>query len=246
MHRLEVSFCLSFEGRWHVGSGAGKGLVDRAVRFKRVWRDGKAVLVPSVLGSTLKGILRHSCEKIAEMLDLEWLDPHDESAAAQYGFQPISESKYIVDRLFGSRYEGECLFVEDGKWVEEANEYNEHQLYEEMIASISIDRATNTAKQDHLFSYSYLNKGLFSFYIRTVHKQDDLHIIKNSPMPAEYVLLLAGICNLNRLGSGKSTGLGMLRTEITSVCYNGVDCRESWPNYLEPLLMWGGIGFEND
>ena len=34
MHRSDVQFRLEFSGRWHIGSGTGRGLIDNAVRLK--------------------------------------------------------------------------------------------------------------------------------------------------------------------------------------------------------------------
>ncbi len=246
MHSFTAEFMLIFEGRWHIGSGAGKGLIDSAMRFKRVWRDGKAVLVPTVPGSTLKGVLRQTCEQIAELFGDEYLDPHNEVRAIENGFSPLSESRYIVDRLFGSRFEGECLFVEDGEWAGEGNENLHQEFYEVTIYRNAINRATKTAKQDHLFSYNFVDRGIFKCFVRAVHSQNHLKVVEQCPIPVEYVLLLAGINYLNRIGSSKSTGLGEVRTEIMSAEYNSQEYGESWFNYLDTLAAFGGIDDEDN
>ncbi|HOB09864.1 MAG TPA: RAMP superfamily CRISPR-associated protein [Limnochordia bacterium] len=230
MHRSDVQFRLEFSGRWHIGSGTGRGLIDNAVRLKRIWRDGKFILLPALPGSTIKGVLRQECERIAELFGQKWIDPHDEAAVLQQGFCPLVDSDYIVDRLFGTRYQGECLFVEDGQWIGEAN------VLEGISHRVAIDRSTGTVMPEHLFVHNYIDQGAFRCQITAIHQDDDLHPLEGSPVPMEYVLLIAGILGLGRLGSNRSVGLGETAVLIESVVYN-----DRQLDYLDVLPPVGGI-----
>lgn len=55
-------------------------------------------------------------------------------------------------------------------------------------------------------------------------------------MPMEYVLLIAGILGLGRLGSNRSVGLGETAVLIESVVYN-----DRQLDYLDVLPPVGGI-----
>ena len=118
MHRSDVQFRLEFSGRWHIGSGTGRGLIDNAVRLKRIWRDGKFILLPALPGSTIKGVLRQECERIAELFGQKWIDPHDEAAVLQQGFCPL----VVITWLTASWHalSGRMSFVEDSQWIGEA------------------------------------------------------------------------------------------------------------------------------
>ena len=108
--RLDVCYEIIWKGRWHVGSGYQSAVADRLLR-----RMDGVDKVPFVPGSQIKGALRHQCERLAIALDLEAINPHDvtkddEQSLVKH-FTPLANSDLIVDRLFGTRYQGECLFV---------------------------------------------------------------------------------------------------------------------------------------
>ena len=109
--RLDLMFRIEWEGTWHVGSGSGAVQADRLIR-RRGGRGG----MPFVPGSQLKGVLRHQAERLAAALGREVVSPHATGRDQQEGlvrhFRPLNDSALLVDRLFGSRYQGECLFVD--------------------------------------------------------------------------------------------------------------------------------------
>ena len=107
--RLDIGYRIAWKGRWHVGSGYGSAAVDRLQQ-----RLGGAG-APFVPGSQVKGVLRHQCERLALALGLEAVDPHAGAGEGDRSlvehFRPLAKSKLLIDRLFGSRYQGECVFV---------------------------------------------------------------------------------------------------------------------------------------
>ncbi len=140
--RLDVRFLIHWESHWHVGSGEGTAGVDRMQR-RRAWAPAKAQ-VPYVPGSQIKGVLRHQCERLAAMLGAKVVSPHavgrDTSIALVHAFCPLAQSELLIDRLFGSRFQGECLFVED------ALPTGEPWPASWFHGRTSIDRATGTAR----------------------------------------------------------------------------------------------------
>ena len=103
--RLDLCYDIVWQGRWHVGSGYQSAAADRLLQRLP---DG----APFVPGSQIKGVLRHQCERLALALGLEAVDPHDGSEEHNQRlvkhFKPLAKSELVVDRLFGSRYQGEC------------------------------------------------------------------------------------------------------------------------------------------
>lgn len=207
-HTIEISIRIQFQGRWHVGSGGGKGLVERAVLL-----NGKKE--PYIPGSTLKGVTRQCCEDLAETLGLEVADPHDLTNIAT--FESLQKNHYIVERLFGSRYEGECLFFRDASLPLGGKFFPSLHLLP--ITRTKIDRLTGCAAEDHLFSTEYGEPLILEGSILGYHPL--LTFPESKRFPLEYLLLIAGIGNLSRLGADKSIGKGMLEVEILEIKWNG-------------------------
>ena len=144
--RLDVCYDIIWKGRWHVGSGYQSAVADRLLR-----RIGGFDGAPYVPGSQLKGVLRHQCERLALMLDLEAVNPHavtqqDPQILVEH-FTPLVKSDLIVDRLFGSRYQGECLFVENALPASP-----DEETYTSVQTRTAIDRVTRTVMEQHLFT----------------------------------------------------------------------------------------------
>lgn len=209
--QLDVAFTITWEAGWHVGSGLGTARVDRLLRRRACGPHGERV--PFVPGSQIKGVLRHQCERLVALHGGSVVSPHvvsrDIEREALAEFRPLARSELLIDRLFGSRYQGDCLFVEDAVPVGTGRQAP-------MLHSrTSIDRVSGTARDRTLFVTEVAQSGgpeLHS-YVRARHPMGVL-TQDGDGFPIEYALLLAGLLSLEALGGDKSTGLGRCRVTI--------------------------------
>lgn len=239
--RLDLCYKIVWKGRWHVGSGYQSAVADRLLRrMEGVNRE------PFIPGSQIKGLLRHQCERLALALGFEAINPHaitpeDEKALVTH-FTPLTNSKLIVDRLFGSRYQGECLFITNAMPV--SSDAENKAVVQTRTA---MDRVTGTVMEQHLFT-TELVEGEINLrgQIRGRHPAGVLTQDEGG-FPYEYALLVAGILSLETLGGDKSTGLGRceIKLEGDKLCWNGDFINqnnalqsfqeEDWPTMVELL-----------
>ena len=233
--RLDLTYCITWHGRWHVGNGYQSTATDR---LQRRLSDGSTPFVP---GAQVKGVLRHQCERLALMLDLEAVDPHvaDEGHNQRLvdHFRPLQESELLIDRLFGSRYQGECLFVSNA--VPTAQERN-MTIVE---ARTAIDRVTGTVMDQHLFTTEVVQADVnLRGEIRARHPRRVLTQDADG-FPYEYALLLAGISSVETLGGDKSVGLGRCEVGIDpeSLRWNGNEMTLDRALQCFDELEWGDM-----
>ncbi len=209
--RLDVIFTIVWEAGWHVGSGQGTAAVDRLLRRRSCGPRGeRALFVP---GSQIKGVLRHHCERLAAVLGGNVVSPHivgrEPDGALLENFRPLAESGLLIDRLFGSRFQGDCLFVEDA--VPAASGQQTTLLQ----SRTSIDRVSGTARDRALFVTEVAQPGGTELHSRLQARHPIGAITQDGDsFPFEYALLLAGLLSLEVLGGDKSTGLGKCRVKI--------------------------------
>ena len=206
--RLDLCYEIVWNGRWHVGSGYQSAVADRLLRrMEGVNRD------PFVPGSQLKGLLRHQCERLALALGFEAINPHavtpeDEKALVTH-FAPLTNSKLIVDRLFGNRYQGQCLFVTNATPV-----LSDGEKTTSVQTRTAMDRVTGTVREQHLFTTELVEDKInLRGKIRGRHPAGVLTQDEGG-FPYEYALLVAGILSLETLGGDKSTGLGRCEVKL--------------------------------
>jgi CRISPR/Cas system CSM-associated protein Csm3 (group 7 of RAMP superfamily) len=236
--RLDVAVTIAWEAGWHVGSGQGTAAIDRLLRRRGAGPRGKPS--PYVPGSQLKGVLRHQCERLAASLGGLVASPHVVGPAplpeVLDNFRPLGQSRLIVDRLFGSRFQGDCLFVADALPDGESNQVMR------LHSRTAIDRVSGTARDRTLFVTEIapanglaLHTTLQARHLPGVLTQD------NDGFPFEYALLLAGLLTLDALGGDKSTGLGKCRITIDTLRWND---RQRYPigNALQCFKDWQGDG----
>lgn len=206
--RLDLSYDIVWESRWHVGSGYQSSAADRLLR-----RLGGVSGAPFVPGSQIKGVLRYQCERLALALDLEAINPHagikeDERNLVTH-FNPLKESTLVVDRLFGTRYQGECLFVTNAVPVPSGKKTDTS-----VQPRTALDRLTGTVMEQHLFTTEFsegntrLRGTIRARHPNSVLTQD------SGGFPYEYTLFFMSLLSLDTLGGDKSTGLGRCRIEI--------------------------------
>lgn len=208
--RLDITFHIRWESAWHVGSGLGTETVDRLIRRRAV--PGQPRGVPFVPGSQIKGVLRHQCQRLLATFDAPVESPHvlgpGPRRAVLDNFRPLAESKLFIDRLFGSRFEGDCLYVEDALPLENPGTI-------ETRSQTAIDRVTGGARDQTLYTSEVVNgtDSVFHGRLKARHApgvltQDD------GGFPMEYALLVAGLLDIEFFGGNKSAGLGRCQIEI--------------------------------
>ena len=238
--RLDLCYRIIWQGRWHVGSGYQSAVADRLLR-----RLNDAPFVP---GSQIKGVLRHQCERLALALGLEVVNPHagieeDEQSLIKH-FTPLKKSDLMVDRLFGSRYQGECLFVTNA-----VPELSEEESVTSVQTRTAIDRVTGTVMEQHLFTTELTEDDvILRGKIRARHPAGVLTQDEDG-FPYEYDLLVAALLSLDALGGDKSLGLGRCEVHIEpkSLRWNGQrilldeilqsfrDLQEDWGEWVSAL-----------
>lgn len=214
--RLDVEFTIRWESPWHVGSGLGSAAVDRLLRRRAC--AGHAKPQPFVPGSQLKGVLRHRCEELAQAMGAPCVvSPHAPPGTPPRElidqFRPLLKCESLVDRLFGTRYQGECLFVEDAVPTTAA------ATRSAIHSRTSIDRVTGTAKHATLFSTEVaVGEGLtLAGRLAARHPAGVLTQAEDDDgFPYEYALLLAALLTIDRLGGDKSIGLGQCIISISN------------------------------
>jgi len=224
-HHLEIRFSVRWKSPWHVGSGMGTVGVDRLLRSRVAWvgerASGRRVLrrVPYVPGSQLKGVLRHQCERLYAAWASKVIPVHVLSATPPKElldhFRPIAESPLLIDRLFGSRFQGECLFVEDAipeDWDERASF---------IMGRTALDRTTGTVREGTLF-FTQVSSGSFPpLRSRIIGRHPPGTITQDENcFPFEYALLVAALMTIELLGADKSAGFGHCQISIENIRWN--------------------------
>lgn len=222
-HRIQLDLEIDFSSRWHAGSGEGSLAIDRLIRKDAFER-------PFIPASTLKGIIRQSCEKLSRTRGFkEPSDPHQSDLTENQSFVPFEQIASPIDRLFGTKYEAGGLFFRDARLQDD-----------EEIKTVARNRTARyrvlqTAKDQQLFSSEYAPAAKFFTTIDGWHK--GLTIFDDDYPPFAYCLLIAGILAVERIGGDKSTGAGWLdgKIEIKSATVNGasVDLDDIF-EFLEP------------
>ncbi len=196
-----------------MGSGYQSAVADRL-------QQRSAAGAPFVPGSQMKGALRHQCERLATALGVETVDPHAGAEASDRNlvkhFRPLANSGLLIDRLFGSRYQGECVFVTNALPPERTP-----QDTTAVPARTAIDRITGTVREQHLFTTETVEAGIdLHGSIRARHPAGVLTPEDGQGFPYEYALLVAGLLTLETLGGDKSVGMGRCAIEVESLCWN--------------------------
>ena len=237
--RLDLEYHIVWQGRWHVGSGYQSAATNRLLH-----RMGGIDGPPFVPGSQIKGVLRHQCERFACALCLEATNPHagieeDDQKLIKH-FTPLAKSSLVVDRLFGSRYQGECLFVTNAEPVS-----SEENTVTSVQPRTALDRVTGTAMEQHLFTTEFVEGGAnLQGSIRARHPAGVLTQDEGG-FPYEYSLLLAALLSLDVVGGDKSAGLGRCKTLLKedTLCWNSqrISLNEAFQSFKDEPKEWGAL-----
>ncbi len=240
---VQIDYYLHFTSAFRFGTGLREGLIHRIVA-----RDANDYLY--MPGSTLKGVLRERCEQLADLFELEVIDPHAEDLAE------VHPNLAIVNRIFGSRFHASQLYFDDAPLIKQQKEWFEPQVgnddykktkrpeyrswQTEKRTQVSISRLTRTAEPGRLYNSEYGVKGL-KFQGSIYGLLSGFRLEEEEPGTYSLLLLLAGLYSLDfdRLGGNKSTGAGKMRLEISKVSVDGqVLETEALLNKLEELELY--------
>lgn len=250
LERIELSYQLRFTTPFHCGTGLRLGLIDRTIV-----RDHDGYLY--VPGSTIKGILREQCERLArlyETVDDEMraaiASPHNEKRAL-WG---LGRPPTMVTRIFGSHNAPGHLFFEDARQTSDAKrEYDSKEHSEEargrykdaqvdLYTQVQIDRLSRTAAPRSLYTSEFglrdfVLEGAISGWLECFPIED----VEGKPTYS-LLLLLAGLRLLDRLGGNKSTGKGQCQCEEITVRRDGSS--EMWQHWLDRLDALSSYSFQ--
>jgi CRISPR/Cas system CMR subunit Cmr4 (Cas7 group RAMP superfamily) len=255
--RIQICYTLEFSAPFHFGTGFRDGLIDRSVM-----RDsGQYLYVP---GSTIKGVVRETCEQLArfyEDSDVKMRDrmlsPHDkEIVLKDLGAEPT-----LITRIFGSQIRpGRLCFNDAQQQAKDDKERygikGEPMRYKEMqtdlYTQVRLNRPTRTAVRGALYSSEFgVRKMVFHGSIiggleciPISPKLDEMFAGEGDEPTYALLLLLAGLYMVERLGGNKSTGKGECRFTITQIKINDTTfvptettsgSVKPWENWLKHL-----------
>ncbi len=256
VHRLDLEASIRFDmgpisgGRWHVGSGFRTAGVDRMVR-RFPGRTG----VPFIPGSQIRGVLRNQCERLLVALGGEYSDPHgvlpaDGTPWALETFKPLRDlpKRVVVDRLFGTRYDGERLFVSNA-FPEQPAGGSGAGWQTDAVTRTSMDRLLGIVAEGKLFTTEVVSSTVpYRFTLRGRHRSDELTVLEGYRYPVEYALLIAGLLTLDSIGADRSAGFGWCTVSVDRMTYQGEPVeveevvrflRETGREYVEYLETFG-------
>lgn len=219
--RLDLVYSVIWNGPWHIGSGFRSAATDRLIQ-RRGGRSGQ----PFIPGAQIKGVLRHACERLTLSLGLDVVPPHASSEEEEQElvahFHPLAEKgSLIIDRLFGTRFQGDCLFVDSAVAQPGVTAGDRSSPTSAVRARTAMDRVTGTVKERHLFTTEMSDsQWVLQGTIRARHPAGVLTQHEGG-FPYEYSLLVAGLLSIEAFGGDKSAGLGRCQITIDKLTWNG-------------------------
>ena len=257
--RIHIAYTLTFSTPFHCGTGLRVGLIDRTVV-----RDHEGYLY--IPGSTIKGILREQCERLAclfqddadEKKILQALtNPHNERMALLGRRRPPS----MVTRIFGSQFIPGQLFFDDARQTdtqkrpyesgrqgaskeEAAQRKKAYQgLQTDIATQVRIDRPSRTAVGGALYTSEFgIRDQTFAGTITGWIECLPMTNLNEQPTYS-LLLLLLSLHLLERIGSNKSAGKGQCTCTITELRTGKTtpiqeEVWQSWFDHLENLSYY--------
>jgi len=205
---IDIRLTVALETPVNVGSGA---MAD-ALADKPTLRDARGL--PIIPGSTLKGRVRHICERIAHAI---WKD--EKLCLAPYPDQMCHgtrrEKVCRVCRIFGSPWYPSPLHFGDlrlkpgdGSLAEKVEwEKSPHLRAGLLRTGVGLSRRSGTAQEEILYSVEGYRPPVSFIY--------EGHIRGHLAYEDDLALLLAGLREVRALGGSKGRGMGWCRIEPT-------------------------------
>jgi CRISPR-associated protein Csx10 len=205
---INIPLTIYVTGPLHIGAGYGRGLLNRTI----VKTGQGHVYLP---GSSLRGVLRDTCEQLARRLNLKVCD--SPTPTSMCGRQ---DPRCIVCRLFGSPGRASGLIVDDAYLREDLLESLSLKSDGRVVSfgqtiqrtQVQLSRLRGLAREARLFSSEFAAEGLvFETTLSGV-----LDLIPVDPdqteniegQYAELILLLSAMRLVNHLGGGRRRGAG--------------------------------------
>jgi len=198
-------------------------MVDETICRAGPALGGRARL-PCVPGSSVKGKVRSRCEALANSLGLR---------LCEKGERVCKQSPCIICRLFGSAYNPGRLRFSDALLIEPWRRFARPEFGREaetardpfILSSVrmgnKLERATRTVEQDLLFSLEHTaNRLQFGGSIQG-YLDDRTFAGDALTLPVEAWLLIVGLRLVDKLGGGRSRGLGRCCIMISSLTLDG-------------------------
>lgn len=202
---IRVEYRLAFTEAFHLGSGYGRGLLDRLVV-----RDARGhVYIP---GSSIKGKIRSMVEALARSKGVHVCTPPRPERMCR-------ENPCLSCRIFGSPRRDGTVFFSDAVLPPETKALFElHQSGRAggqalLRTQVQLSRFRGVACDGLLFTSEYAEPGLeFSGTVKG--------LIADDPSHHETAWLVAGMLSVDAMGGGKSRGLGQCRFSISELRLN--------------------------
>jgi len=204
--KVDIGLKAVFDTSFNIGTG----MLAESFADKPLAKDANRR--PMIPGSTLKGKVRHECERIIRALIIPW--PEDWKCEAP---DPKEMCKGLnicpICRIFGSPWHPSCIIFDNLtlEIIEKASPRNWKQLHSlratDLRAGVGINRERGVAEDDLLYSTE-----TFSPHPVLVYQG---HIIGSLKERKEVALLLAGLRSVPAIGSSRSRGLGWWHLEIS-------------------------------
>ncbi|MGV3720921.1 MAG: RAMP superfamily CRISPR-associated protein [Actinomycetota bacterium] len=212
--KVQLTYTLSFETASHVGAGLGFArMVDELVVRAGPAR-GQGSRLPYVPGTTLKGRVRREVERLAAALQLR---THSRAP----GGRVCKDAACLSCRLFGSTFrQGSLYFSEaflDPALVRAPS--SDRFALAQVRAGTRVERATRCVERKLLFSRENAGAGLV--FQASVQGYLDPRPGQESKLPLELWLLLAGLRSLEKVGGGRTRGLGRCDIQLVSLEVDG-------------------------
>ncbi len=252
MTAIHITYALTFQSPFHMGTGVRSGLLDRTVK-----RDNDGYLY--IPASTFKGTLREQCEQIERFYAQKKhrervVSPHN----AQEALKDFSGEVTMVTRIFGSRlfpgtlhFENAYLSESDRTFLERRRQANPgqsnfKQLQTTELTQVRIDRLTRTAVEGALYTSEFgipeltfegeMNGDLDCAPARQLVERGLFASVSEKTPSYSLLLLLASLRMFERLGGNKSTGKGLCECNVSELEIAGQSYTpEQYLSWLEHL-----------
>lgn len=196
----EFNITLTMNSDWHIGSGNSRGEMDRTVQ-----RDADDL--PYIPAKTLTGILRDSCEQVAEALKPQekwqnWVD-------CLFGNQPTlanAEEAEIAPNPALIRIHS--AFLEDSLRQALKAKPNLKSAIAFMKPGVAIDPETGSAMPDQLRFEELIRSGAVLTSQECGFNDDDAIKLSEPQQATAYALFLAGATLIERIGGKRRRGYG--------------------------------------
>ncbi len=201
---IDLPIVIRLEGPLHIGTGYARGLLDRTVVQGRLWdeteqRWRQQVYLP---GSSLKGRVRHICERLARRYGVPVCDAPRPGNMC-HPWQPC-----LVCRVFGSPGQSSGLTFDDAHLTREWSDLVKSGLDPMTTRTqVQLSRRRGVAAEARLFASEYTAENL-SFETRITGRLDLTPVLDEPGRYYELILLLGGLKMLRTLGGGSSRGAG--------------------------------------